>query len=117
MIYAITKHVIFDVPDSELDGGKIERLAAIIDRQISYFGQLDSVNALIGEHLDADNPYGQVFQIHRDGFGRDHPRAPIRNWVDLDEDFKDLVERMTDFNPKQRVTAREALAHRWFEDV
>ncbi|KAF1816107.1 hypothetical protein P152DRAFT_454349 [Eremomyces bilateralis CBS 781.70] len=102
MIYAVMKHVIFDVPESELDGGKIERLVAIIGCQMSYFGQLDSVNALIGKHLDADNPYGQVFQIHQDGFGKDHPRAPIRKWFDLDDDFKDLVEGRTNLNPNFR---------------
>ena len=33
MTHAITKHIIFHVPDLALDGGKIERVAATINAE------------------------------------------------------------------------------------
>ncbi|RMZ74842.1 hypothetical protein DV737_g5681, partial [Chaetothyriales sp. CBS 132003] len=81
MIYALTRHVIFHVPDSELEGGKIERLASIIDRQMSYFGQLDSVNALIGEHLDVILSLSTASSSAVDIFVPTHP-SRLREWMD-----------------------------------
>ncbi|KAF1840293.1 kinase-like protein [Cucurbitaria berberidis CBS 394.84] len=117
MIYALSKRIIFHVTDEELDGGKLERIAIVIERQMSFFGEWQSTNEFIGDHLAPDNPYGQVFLITRDGFGLGTPRNPFRLSNSFDDDFKDLVVNMTDFNPAKRITAREALQHKWFNGV
>ena len=38
-------------------------------------------------------------------------------WKGIDEDFRDLIMGPTKFDPAQRLTANEALEHRWFRDV
>ncbi|KAG8342097.1 Protein kinase domain [Trypanosoma vivax] len=35
----------------------------------------------------------------------------------LDEDGVDLLQRMLVYNPRERITAFEALQHRWFDDI
>jgi serine/threonine protein kinase len=32
-------------------------------------------------------------------------------------EFMDLVSKMTHLNPREHITAREALEHPWFQDV
>lgn len=44
------------------------------------------------------------------------PRKLFTAWVYVDETFRDLVSQMTNLDPKKRITAREALEHRWFQD-
>jgi serine/threonine protein kinase len=46
-----------------------------------------------------------------------NPRKPFSLWKNIDADFKDLVSGLTNFEPTKRLTAHEALAHRWFSDV
>ena len=36
-------------------------------------------------------------------------------WEGVDEDFKDLIGRMTNFDSRKRINASEALEHRWFK--
>ncbi|KAH7359960.1 kinase-like domain-containing protein [Pyrenochaeta sp. MPI-SDFR-AT-0127] len=117
MIYPLSKRIIFHVTDEELDGGKLERIAIVVERQMSLFGEWQSINEFIGDYLAPDNPYGQIFLITRDGFGQGTPRNPFRLSKSFDDDFKDLVVKMTDFNPAKRITAREALKHKWFNGV
>jgi serine/threonine protein kinase len=114
-IYAITKRVIFAVAEEELEGGKVEVLSIILDRQISYLADLEGLDGLF-EHL-GDNPWAKVFEIILGGFSEEHPRRPFALWGDVEADFKDLVARLTNFDPKKRITAHEALAHKWFADV
>ncbi|KAJ0414929.1 kinase-like domain-containing protein [Aspergillus carlsbadensis] len=95
-IYAVHKRVIFA-------------------RQISYFAELDDLNGFL-KHL-GDNPWTHVFQVTRDGFNKETPRAPFKYWEGVDDDFKDLVCAMTRFDPGKRITARQALEHKWFEGV
>jgi serine/threonine protein kinase len=52
-----------------------------------------------------------------EGFSEDFPRAPFSLWKDIDPEFKDLVGKMTNIDPERRITAHEALSHRWFADV
>ncbi|KAH8695890.1 kinase-like domain-containing protein [Phaeosphaeriaceae sp. PMI808] len=117
MTYALIKRTIFHVTDEELDGGKLERIAIVIQHQMSFFDEWQSINELIEDYLAPDNPYGQIFLITRDGFGQGTPRNPFRLSKSFDDDFKDLVVKMTDFNPSKRITAREALKHKWFNGV
>ncbi|KAL3471236.1 kinase-like protein [Aspergillus californicus] len=111
-IYAIHKRVIFAVGDDELKPG-LERLALVIERQMPYFADNDSVDGFLA-HL-GDNPWAEVFQVTRDGFDKEHPRTPFALWDNVDEDFRSLICAMACFDPAKRITASEALAHRWFD--
>lgn len=41
-------------------------------------------------------------------------KFPFSLWKDISHEVKDLIKRMTAKNPKDRVTAEEALKHEWF---
>ncbi|KAJ5105908.1 hypothetical protein NUU61_003255 [Penicillium alfredii] len=113
-LYAVHKHIIFAVGEEELDE-RVDPLAIVIERQISYFGDDDTLNVFL--NLLGDNPWVPVSKVLRDGFNKDNPRKPFSLWKGVDEDFKCLICAMTNFDPENRITAREALAHKWFEDV
>lgn len=109
------KRVIFAVGDDELEEG-VERLAVVIERQMSYFADPDSLEAFL-KHLGDDNPWTQVFKVTRSSFNAENPRTPFSLWKGVEADFKDLIAGLTNFDPAQRLTAREALQHKWFADV
>ncbi|KAI2889415.1 hypothetical protein CBS63078_10215 [Aspergillus niger] len=113
-IYAMHRRVIFAVGDDELEEG-VDPLAVVIERQISYFADEDGLKGFL-KHLGT-NSWVQVFEIIRDGFNKDNPRRPFSLWSGVDNDFKHLICAMTNFDPGKRITAHEALAHRWFADV
>ncbi|KAL9609841.1 MAG: hypothetical protein Q9167_005408 [Letrouitia subvulpina] len=96
-IYAVTKHVIFYVDEKTLPEGEVA-LAHILERQISYFADWESLD---------------------DGFNEENPRESFACWnMDfLDSDFKDLIGGLTNFDPTKRLTADQALLHKWFRDV
>lgn len=93
----------------------IDPLAIIIERQISYFADEDGLNGFL-KYL-GDNPWVRVFEVTRDGFNQETPREPFVFWNGVDDDFKSLVSAMTCFDPGRRITARQALEHRWFDGV
>lgn len=111
-IYAVLKRVIFAVGKDELAEGEVP-LAIVLERQISYFADEDGLSALLN-HL-GDSPWCQVLEVIRDGFNETKPRKPFCTWKNLDADFKDLVGDLTNFDPAKRLTAHEALAHKWFK--
>ncbi|EFR00767.1 serine/threonine protein kinase [Nannizzia gypsea CBS 118893] len=113
-ICAIYKRVIFAVGEEELDDG-VHPLSIVIERQISYFADNDGIDGLL-KHL-GDSPWVQVFEVIRDGFNEENPRRPFSLWKNVDEDFKSLICAMTKLDPGKRITAHEALAHKWFECV
>ncbi|PGH05790.1 serine/threonine protein kinase [Blastomyces parvus] len=113
-IYAMHKRVIFAIGEEELDEG-VDPLAIVIERQISYFADEDGLNGFL-KYL-GDNPWVRVFEVTRDGFNKDNPRRPFFLWKGVDDDFKSLIRAMTNFDPEKRITAHEALAHKWFEGV
>ncbi|KAH8425609.1 uncharacterized protein LDX57_003358 [Aspergillus melleus] len=112
-IYAIHKRVVFAVGEDELDEG-VDPLAVVIERQISYFADEEGLKGFL--NYLGDSPWTQVFEVIRDGFNEDNPRKPFSLWSGVDNDFKDLICPMTNFDPAKRITAREALVHRWFAD-
>ncbi|KAB8356354.1 hypothetical protein FH972_023938 [Carpinus fangiana] len=113
-IYAMLQSVIFDISNEELDED-IEPLAVVLERQISYFADEEGLAGMF-RHL-GDNPWSQIFEVIRDGFNKTNPRKPFSLWKGLDADFKDLVGGMTNFDPAKRLTADEALQHRWFKGI
>lgn len=113
-IYAVLKKVIFAVHRDELAEGE-EPLSLVLERQISYFADEDGLSALL-KHL-GDSPWCEVLKVLRDGFNETNPRKPFALWKDLDADFKDLICGLTNCDLAKRLTAQEALAHKWFEGV
>ena len=89
-----------------------------MERQLSYFAEPDTYDAF-AKHIGHDNPYLNVFDNLKASFGEDNPRTPFNLWKGegLESDFIDLVWRMTSFDPDERLTATEALDHKWFHDV
>ncbi|KAK3618636.1 hypothetical protein LTR22_026300 [Elasticomyces elasticus] len=116
-IYAVTQQLIFAVDESELSEGE-DKLAIVLERQISYFADEDGLNGFL-RYIGAESPWYEIFQVIRSGFGEEEPRKPFALWDGrkLDEDFKALVGGLTKFDPVKRLTAPQALAHKWFRDV
>ena len=115
-IYAVLQKVIFAVAEDGLeneDAGEIH--TEILKRQISYFADEDGLNALL-ENLD-DSYFGRVFWGLGAGVNEKNPRKPFSRWENVDADFGDLIGGLTNFDPAKRLTAHQALAHRWFADV
>ena len=113
-IYAVLKRVIFAVEDEELAKGE-DRLERVLERQVSYFSDWDSLEAFL-RHIH-DSPLRETFETIRGRFGEASPREPFSLWQGIDLDFKHLVAGLTNFDPAKRMTAQEALAHEWFDDV
>lgn len=56
--------------------------------------------------------------LWEDRNGDDIPYKPFQAWPEVkDGEFKDIIGRMMNLDPKKRVTAREALRHPWFKDI
>jgi hypothetical protein len=92
-----------------------EPLSVILERRVSYFADEDGIYGLL-KHL-GENPWGEAFNVIRDGFNKTIPRKPFCMWKNLDAYFKHLVGGRMNFDPAKRIAAHEALADRWFEDV
>ena len=107
------KKLIFRVKEEELEEG-VGVLSVVLERQISYFADDEGFDALM-EHL-GDNPFCEVFRVLRGGLDETNPPKPFSQWENVDADFKDLVGGLTNFDLAKRLTAHEALAHRWFRD-
>ncbi|KAL8967275.1 MAG: hypothetical protein Q9197_005516 [Variospora fuerteventurae] len=115
-IYAVLKHVILYVDEEALPEDEVA-LAHVLERQISYFADWESLDGLL-RHL-GDSPWCQVLETLRGGFNKENPREPFVRWniEPLDADLKDLIGGLTNFDPAKRLTADEALSHTWFHDV
>lgn len=111
-LYAVTKRVVLYVGEDELGEGE-EVIVHVLERQISYFADEESMPAFL-EYL-GDSPWVEIFTVVRSGFNAENPRRPIALWRDVDPQLKDLVGKLTNFNPVKRLTAHEALEHPWFE--
>lgn len=116
----LSRRVIFAPSAKEMEHPDMEALSIILERQVSYFAELDTFDALL-RHLGPKSPWCEVFNVVLSGLNAKNPRQPFRLWKTekpgFDQDFKDLVGGMTNFDPAKRITTREALAHKWFADV
>jgi serine/threonine protein kinase len=95
-----------------------ELLSIVLERQLSYFGDLEAFNGFL-QYLhngNPKNPWIEIFRAVRPSFNAEYPREPFSLWQDesIDEDFRDVIMKMANFNPEKRITAQEALEHRWF---
>ena len=107
------KKLIFRVKEEELEEG-VGVLSVVLERQISYFADDEGFDALM-KHL-GDVPFCDVFRVLRSGLDETNPPEPFSRWENVDADFQDLVGGLTNFDPAKRLTAQEALEHRWFRD-
>ncbi|KAK8091425.1 hypothetical protein PG997_001786 [Apiospora hydei] len=91
---------------------------AILERQISHFAEWDDLDDFL-EYLGRSHPWRSSFDKMARSFGQGNPRRPFAMWKSdvLDADFKDLIRKMTHFDPRKRITAQQALDHAWFQDV
>lgn len=110
----MTKQVLFAVNEETLGEGE-ESLAVVLSRQISYFADEEGFNALL-KHL-GNSPWCHILEVICDEYLKGNPRKPLSHWTGIEEDFRDLLMGLTKFDPAQRITAKEALAHRWFAGV
>ncbi|KAL2815320.1 kinase-like domain-containing protein, partial [Aspergillus granulosus] len=134
-LYAVQKRPIFgDTPivESLIEGSSIEGMSiedlqiedrgnistsiSVIERQMSYFADKDGLRGFLN-YLGRDHPFVPIIELAREGFNVDRPRQPFSRWEGVDEDFRDLILAMTNFDPSKRITARQALGHKWFEGV
>jgi serine/threonine protein kinase len=110
----MTKRVILAVDEEKVPEGK-EVLDIVLERQLSYFSTLEGIEGLI-RYLD-DSPWAQLISVIAADFNEENPRRPFEMWQDIDADFKDLITQMMNVDPTRRLTANEALSHKWFADV
>ncbi|KUI66996.1 Cyclin-dependent kinase 6 [Cytospora mali] len=113
-LYAVLKRVILYVGEEEIGEGE-EVLAHVIERQISFFADKEGIMAFL-KYL-GDSPWVQIFSVIKDGFNAENRRKPLYLWKNVDPDLRDLIGKLTSFDPTKRLRAREALCHPWFEDV
>lgn len=114
-IYAVHRKLLFAVDRDALPEGETVS-NQVIEKQLAFFADPDSLRQFM-KHLDEDSPWRRVFKDIGSRFGKEHPRTPVSMWNGIDPDLKDLIARLTRFEPEKRISAREALAHKWFEDV
>ena len=91
-----------------------QKVRYAVERQLAYFANRDGYNALM-MHL-GDNPFCKIFKELLDGFNETNPRRSVIGWV-ANPNFKSLIAGLTNFDPAKRITANEALGHKWFEGI
>ena len=112
MIYVMVDEMVFRVSDEQLKAADSWRY--IIRRHLSYFADKDGFNGLLA-HLGEENPFYERLIELGNGFGPGtESRQPFQLWEYMEPDLRDLVGKMTSLDPGGRITAREALTHRWF---
>lgn len=110
----MTKQVVLAVDKAQLPE-RIEVLDVVLERQLSYFSDLEGLEELT-RYL-GDSPWAQLMAMIVADSNAENPRRPVGLWQDINPEFKDLVIRMMIVDPTRRLTANEALEHSWFADV
>ncbi|PTU22237.1 hypothetical protein P175DRAFT_0514365 [Aspergillus ochraceoroseus IBT 24754] len=111
MIYVMLNEMVFRVRDCELHASDSWRY--VLRRHISYFADEQGFAGLL-EHIGESNAFhGRLITLAGD-FTSESPREPFESWNYVEPEFRDLVGKMTNLDPNRRITAREALEHRWF---
>ncbi|KAI1385706.1 kinase-like protein [Hypoxylon trugodes] len=114
-IFMRLKMVIFRIDSAP----GVDLTKVILERQISTFAEWDDFESFV-DYLGRRHPWVPELRRMADSFGgAENPRRPFSLWKSdaLDPDFKDLIKKMTNFDPRRRATATEALDHKWFHDV
>lgn len=88
-----------------------------LQRQVSYFGDQEGWNGL-NIHISDNKTSRQIlWKAWADRVADYHSYRPFSHWPNVtDDEFKDLIGRMTNLDPLKRATAQEMLEHPWFAD-
>lgn len=111
MIYVMVNEMVFRISDSQLKAEDSWR--HILRRHISYFADEVSFNGFL-QHIGRENVFFERSVALAGTFTPGQLRQPFETWDYVDPDLRDLVGKMTNLDPTRRITAREALQHRWF---
>jgi serine/threonine protein kinase len=85
----------------------------VLRRQICFFGEEDGLKGLL-QWIGEKNPFFERLIALAGTFNSANLRKPVRVWFYVDAQLRDLICRMTNLDPAERITAREALEHPWF---
>jgi serine/threonine protein kinase len=85
----------------------------VLRRQISFFGEEDGFKGLL-QWIGEKNPFFERLIALAGTFNSANLRKPVRVWFYVDVQLRDLICRMTNLDPEERIIAREALEHPWF---
>ncbi|KAL2839534.1 kinase-like domain-containing protein [Aspergillus pseudodeflectus] len=114
-IFAVYRRVVFnDILVKNHEKSDIQ--ISILERQISYFADRKGLEGFM-KYIGKEHPLSPMIELTWDGFHEGNPRKPFSKWENVHEDFRSLILAMTNFDPSKRITARQALEHKWFEDV
>ncbi|WEW61819.1 hypothetical protein PRK78_007315 [Emydomyces testavorans] len=114
-IFTVLRQIIFRIDKEGLSGAERERI--IVKRLLSYFGDGSGLVGFLG-HLDDESArWRDLLLAVAEEFNADDARQPFSMWDDVDETFRDIIVKMTNLDPAQRITAKEALEHPWFQYV
>lgn len=105
------KDMVLRASDEELAASDSWR--HVLRRQMSFFADEDGLNGLL-QWIGEKNPFFERLVTIARSFDSTNLRKPFEKWYFVDEQFRDLVGRMTRLDPAKRITASEALEHPWF---
>ena len=57
--------------------------------KLSYLADLESLGSLL-QHLGDSSPWTQIFTVIAEGLNKEHPRAPVALWKDVDPECRNL---------------------------
>ncbi|KGO74173.1 Calcium/calmodulin-dependent/calcium-dependent protein kinase [Penicillium italicum] len=114
MIYVMLNETVFHVGENELNAADSWRY--VLARHTSYFADEQGLVGLL-DHIGEDNPFHERLITIASNFNSETPRQPFESWTYVEQDLRDLVGKMTSLDPNKRITARQALEHRWFGQV
>ncbi|KAL4864110.1 hypothetical protein BDV12DRAFT_189153 [Aspergillus spectabilis] len=92
------------------------RVSDTSSRYVSYFGDEQGLHDFL-EHIGEDNPFHERFTAIASSFPSENPRQPFEHWNYVEQGLRDTVGTMTNLDPGKRMTARQALEHRWFRQA
>ena len=88
-------------------------------KQIRLFKQLKYLSNLFGLHFNfSENNYSKedlINWLNNAKFDREKFRKIFESIPDLEEDAIEILEKLLNFNPKERITAKEALKMPYFQ--
>lgn len=105
--------MVFRVSDEEMNSADSWRY--ILGRHISYFADADNLSGFL-EHIGQENPFYERLIDLTNSFGPENPMQPFHRWSYVEPELRDLVGKMTSLDPRKRITAKDALEHRWFSN-
>ncbi|KAL2754748.1 hypothetical protein ACRALDRAFT_1064562 [Sodiomyces alcalophilus JCM 7366] len=111
VIYVMLNDMIFRVDNEEISGDNA--WWPILRRHICYFGDEDGFKGLL-QHVGQENVFFDRLIALAGDFDAERPRKPFQMWPYVDAELRDLVMRMANLDPAQRIIARGALEHPWF---